>query len=143
MLIDDPFSRVALLPAIAAAAGALAFRLRQPTMVAFLLVGILVGPSVLGWVSAEGEVHLLAEIGIAVLLFVVGLKLDINLVRQLGPVALIAGIGQMALTAGLGFGLALLLGLGTTASIFLGIALAFSSTIVIVKLLSDQREIDA
>ena len=143
MIIEDPFARIALLLTIAAAAGVLAFRARQPTMVAFLLVGILVGPSVLGWVAPTGEVHLLAEIGIAVLLFVVGLKLDINLVRQLGPVALIAGIGQMALTAGLGFGLALLLGLGTTASIFLGIALAFSSTIVIVKLLSDQREIDA
>ena len=65
----------------------------------------------LGWISSEGEVHLLAEIGIAVLLFVVGLKLDVNLVRQLGPVALAAGIGQMALTAGLGFGLAMLLGL--------------------------------
>lgn len=143
MLIEDPFARIALLLAIAAVAGVLAFRARQPTMVAFLLVGILVGPSVLGWVSPTGEVHLLAEIGIAVLLFVVGLKLDIHLVRQLGPVALIAGVAQMALTAGLGFGLAVLLGLGTSAAVFLAIALTFSSTIVIVKLLSDQREIDA
>jgi Kef-type K+ transport system membrane component KefB len=143
VFIEDPFARIALLLAIAAAAGALAFRARQPTMVAFLLVGIVFGPSVLGWVVPTGEVHLLAEIGIAVLLFVVGLKLDVHLVRQLGPVALIAGMAQMALTAGLGFGLALLLGLGTTASVFVAIALTFSSTIVIVKLLSDQREIDA
>lgn len=143
MLLEDPFARIALLLTVAAAAATLAFRLRQPTMVAFLLVGILVGPSVLGWVKPEGEVHLLAEIGIAVLLFVVGLKLDIHLVRQLGTVALIAGLGQMAATAALGFGLAWLLGLDTSAALFLAIAVTFSSTIVIVKLLSDQHEIDA
>lgn len=143
MYLQDPFARIALLLAVAAAAGALAQRARQPTMVAFLLVGIVVGPSVLGWVAPTGELHLLAQIGIAVLLFVVGLKLDIRLVRQLGPVALVAGIGQMALTTALGFGIAAVLGLGARASIFLALALAFSSTIVIVKLLSDQREIDA
>ncbi|HET9025380.1 MAG TPA: cation:proton antiporter [Burkholderiaceae bacterium] len=143
MILEDPFARIALLLALATVAATLALRLRQPTIVAFLLVGILVGPSVLGWVAPTGEVHLFAEIGIAVLLFVVGLKLDINLVRQLGTVALVAGAGQMALTVACGLGLALLLGFDFIASVYLAIALAFSSTIVIVKLLSDQREIDA
>ena len=143
MILEDPFARIALLLALATVAATLALRLRQPTIVAFLLVGVLVGPSVLGWVAPTGEVHLFAEIGIAVLLFVVGLKLDINLVRQLGTVALVAGAGQVALTVAFGLGLALLLGIDFTASVYLAIALAFSSTIVIVKLLSDQREIDA
>lgn len=143
VILEDPFARIALLLVVATAAATVALRLRQPTMVAFLLVGIVVGPSVLGWASPSGELHLFAEIGIAVLLFVVGLKLDVNLVRQLGPVALVAGAAQMAVTAGLGIALAWVLGLGLAASVYLGIALAFSSTIVIVKLLSDQREIDA
>ncbi len=143
LMFQDPFTRIALLLALAAAAGAIAFRARQPTMVAFLLVGIVVGPSMLGWVSPTGELHLLAEIGIAVLLFVVGLKLDIHLVRQLGAVAVIAGLAQMVITVALGFGIAMLLGLGPVSSAFVALALALSSTIVIVKLLSDQHEIDA
>jgi len=143
VILEDPFARIALLLALATAAAALALRVRQPTMIAFLLVGIVVGPSVLAWMQPAGEVHLFAEIGIAVLLFVVGLKLDVHLVRQLGSVALIAGAAQMALTVAVGFALAMLLGLGFAPSIYLAIALTFSSTIVIVKLLSDQREIDS
>jgi len=117
VILEDPYARIALLLALATAAAALALRLRQPTMIAFLLVGIVVGPSVLAWMQPTGEVHLFAEIGIAVLLFVVGLKLDVHLVRQLGSVALVAGAAQMALTVAAGFGLALLLGMGFGPSI--------------------------
>jgi Kef-type K+ transport system membrane component KefB len=128
--------------AVAAIVGFLATRARQPLIVAFIAVGILVGPSVLNWVSDTEPLELFAEIGIAVLLFLVGLKLDIHLVRSTGRVALITGLGQVAFTSAIGFGLALLLGLSATVSLYVAVALTFSSTIIIVKLLSDKREID-
>jgi len=82
-------------------------------------------------------------LGVSVLLFVVGLKLDPALIRTVGMVSVVAGIGQIVLTAILGYGLALAFGLESFAAFYVAAALTFSSTIIIVKLLSDKREIDA
>lgn len=81
--------------------------------------------------------------GIALLLFLVGLRLDLQVIRTMGPVALATGLGQVAFTSIIGFGLCLALGLSVVASIYVAVALTFSSTIIIVKLLSDKREIDS
>ncbi|MEP1895463.1 MAG: cation:proton antiporter family protein [Alloalcanivorax venustensis] len=123
--------------------GVLAVRLKQPLIVAFILVGILVGPSALDMISAEQQIALLAEVGVTVLLFVVGLKLDMHLVRHLGLVALATGLGQLTFTIVLGFGLGLVLGFDWIKATYIAVALTFSSTIIIVKLLSDKREIDS
>jgi Kef-type K+ transport system membrane component KefB len=138
----DTFTLTAAILAVAAAIGFLANRARQPLIVAFIAVGIIVGPSVLDWVSDTEPIELFAEIGIAVLLFLVGLKLDLHLVRTTGKVALITGLGQVAFTSIIGFGLALLLGMSATVAMYVAVALTFSSTIIIVKLLSDKRELD-
>jgi Kef-type K+ transport system membrane component KefB len=142
-VFESPFSEVAALLLAAALVGALALRLRQPLILAFIVVGVLGGPAVLGWVTAADQIDLLAKIGIALLLFVVGLKLDLHLVRTLGPLVLAAGLGQMAVSALLGYGLSRGLGFGPLAALYTAAALAFSSTIIVVKLLSDKREIDA
>lgn len=123
--------------------GALAVRLKQPLIVAFILVGILVGPALLDMISAEQQIALLAEIGVTVLLFVVGLKLDMHLVRHLGLVALATGLGQLAFTIVLGFLIGLALGFDVVKAVYVAVALTFSSTIIVVKLLSDKREIDS
>ena len=83
---------------ISALVGAIAVRLRQPLIVAFIFVGILVGPAALGLVRSHDEIALLAQIGVTVLLFVVGLKLDLHLIRHIGPVALATGLGQLGFT---------------------------------------------
>jgi len=85
-VFSDVFTEIAVLLLMAAAIGAIGVRLRQPLIVAFIAVGILVGPSLLGWVSADDQVDLLAKLGIALLLFVVGLKLDLHIIRTMGPV---------------------------------------------------------
>ncbi len=123
--------------------GAIAVRLRQPLIVAFIVVGILVGPAVLGWVQSHDQIDLLAQIGVTVLLFVVGLKLDLHLVRHIGPVALATGLGQLGFTILFGFFICLGLGMDALKSLYVAVALTFSSTIIIVKLLSDKREIDS
>lgn len=137
------FYEIAALLVLAAGVGFIGLMLRQPLVVSFIAVGILAGPSVLDIAHSDQQIDLLAELGIALLLFLVGLKLDFNLVRTLGPVALITGLGQVVFTSGFGFLIALALGLDPLTAIYVAIALTFSSTIIIVKLLSDKREIDA
>jgi predicted Kef-type K+ transport protein len=77
------------------------------------------------------------------LLFLVGVKLDLKLIRTLGPVALTTGLGQVIFTSVLGFVICLGLGLDLVTSLYVAVALTFSSTIIIVKLLSDKKEIDS
>ncbi|HSH22290.1 MAG TPA: cation:proton antiporter family protein, partial [Candidatus Caenarcaniphilales bacterium] len=139
---ESVFQQIAVLLIVAAALGAVLRRLHQPLIIGFIAVGVIAGPSVLGIVQGGEEIELLAHLGIALLLFIVGLKLDVRLITTLGPVALLAGLGQMALTVGTGFVLATVLGYDTTAALYLAVALTFSSTIVVVKLLSDRRQID-
>jgi Kef-type K+ transport system membrane component KefB len=83
--VSENYQQFAALLAIAAVIGAIAVRLRQPLIIAFLVTGNLVGPAAPGWVASHDQIDLLAQVG--VLLFVVGLKLDLHLVKNLGPVA--------------------------------------------------------
>ena len=142
-IFGDVFTEIAVLLLMAAVIGAIGVRLRQPLIVAFIVVGILVGPSVLGWVSANDQVDLLAKLGIALLLFVVGLKLDLHIIRTMGPVALATGLGQVIFTSVVGYFIAIALGMTPITALYVAVALTFSSTIIIVKLLSDKREVDA
>ena len=137
------FYEVATLLVLAAGVGFVGLLLRQPLIVSFIAVGVLAGPSVLNVAQSDEYIDLLAELGIAILLFLVGLKLDLKLVRTLGPVALVTGLGQVAFTSAFGFLIALALGFDWVKSAYVGVALTFSSTIIIVKLLSDKREIDS
>ncbi len=141
-MVDDTFLQIGAVLGLALVGGLLAKLLRQPVIVAYIVVGVLGGPAVLGLVSAEDEIKLLAKLGIAILLFLVGLKLDIHLIRAIGPVALITGAGQVLLTAGLGYLLALGLGWDSSSAVYIAVALTFSSTIIVVKLLGDRRELD-
>ncbi len=138
----DVFTEMAVLLLVAAVIGAIGVRLRQPLIVAFIAVGILVGPSVFGWVSANDQVDLLAKLGIALLLFVVGLKLDLHIIRTMGPVALASGLGQVFFTSVVGYFIAIALGMTPVTALYVAVVLTFSSTIIIVKLLSDKREVD-
>lgn len=142
--VEGIFNQFAVLLLLAAVIGFIGARLKQPLIVSFIAVGIIAGPSLLGWVDGEEPtMELLAEIGIALLLFIVGLKLDLHLIRTIGPVALVTGLGQVLFTSAVGFLLAIGLGLDAITAIYVAVALTFSSTIIVVKLLSDKKEIDA
>jgi Kef-type K+ transport system membrane component KefB len=129
--------------AISAAVMVMAGRmLRMPAIAVYMLCGILIGP-VLGWVGVEQGLDLVSEMGIALLLFLVGLELSMRKVRDVGKVALIAGFMQVFLTAGLGFLLAKAMGFGLAQGLFLAVAMTFSSTVVVVKLLEVKGEIES
>ena len=140
---NQPFAELAFLLLIASVIGVIAIRLRQPPIIAYIVAGILVGPALLGLVHAHGQIDLLSQIGITVLLFLVGLKLDLQHVRHIGPVALQAGGFQLLITISLGFGLLFIWNQDWITSIYLAIALSFSSTIIVVKFLTDSHEIDS
>lgn len=139
--MSGPFYEIVVILGIAAVLGAVGLVLRQPLIVAFLATGILVGPSGLSLVQSDDQIDVLARIGISLLLFVVGLRLDLHLIRTTGPVALATGIGQVVFTSLIGFLLCLLLGFPVIPSLYIAVALTFSSTIIIVKLLSDKKEL--
>ena len=128
---------------LAALLGAAGQKLRQPLIIMFLLTGILAGPASLGIIESHEQIELLAQMGIALLLFIVGLKLDLNLIRTTGPVALATGLGQIIFTSAIGFVIALGFGMSKLSAAYVAVALTFSSTIIIVKLLSDKKEIDS
>lgn len=142
-MFESAFVELSMLLAIAAVIGFVGVQLKQPLIVSFIAVGILVGPSVLGLVTIDNEIDLLAHLGIALLLFVVGLKLDLQIIRTLGIVALLTGLGQVIFTSVIGFLIALSLGISPIGALYVAVALTFSSTIIIVKLLSDKRELDS
>jgi Kef-type K+ transport system membrane component KefB len=137
------FTEFSLLLILSAFAGMLGIWLKQPVIIAYIVVGILVGPAGMGLVSAHDQIDLLAQVGVAVLLFVVGLKLDLQHIRHVGPVALATGLGQLTFTIIFGFILTMAMGKSAMDALYVAVALTFSSTIIIVKLLTDKREIDA
>jgi Kef-type K+ transport system membrane component KefB len=141
--MHNAFTEFATLLLICALIGAVFVRLRQPVLIAYIFVGVVVGPAVLGLVTAHDQIDLLAQVGVAVLLFAVGLKLDLNHIRHIGPVALATGLGQLSFTIVIGFGIVMALGRDWMEALYVAVALTFSSTIIIVKLLSDKRELDS
>jgi len=141
-MTDVVFHEIAFLLLGAAAVGLLGAALRQPVIVSFIAVGIAAAAFFDSSAETREQIRFLAELGVALLLFLVGLKLDWRLVRTLGPVALATGLGQVVFTAGIGFFIGLALGLDWLTSLYVAVALTFSSTIIVVKLLSDKRELE-
>ena len=119
MSLHSAFAEVAAILLAAAAVGLAGTWFRQPLLVSLILVGLLVGPAGTGIVTQHEQVELFASMGIALLLFVVGLKLDVQMIRTMGAVALAAGFGQVIITAAIGFGIALALGFTQTASLYI------------------------
>ncbi len=140
---EHPFYEFAIILFFAAVLGGIGQLLRQPLIVMFIVLGIVVGPAVLDIVKSKDNIHLLAEIGIAILLFIVGLKLDFRIIKSVGKIALLTGLGQVLFTSLVGYFIGLGLGFSTLHSFYIAVALTFSSTIIIVKLLSDKKEIDS
>lgn len=116
--------------------------LRQPLILAYVVAGILIGPSVLGLITNKDIIRTLAELGIAFLLFIVGLELDFRKLKDVGHVSAGCGLGQIIITFIFGFLLAGALGFGKLESFYIAFALTISSTMIVIKLLSDKNELD-
>lgn len=141
-MFNELFIQVAFVILVAGALSLLADRLRQPLIVAYILTGIIVGPSLLGVAQTQDVFSAMAEIGIAFLLFIVGLNLNWRNVHDVGRAAVLGGVAQVVVTSLAGLGVGRLLGFDLSTSAFLAVAFSFSSTIIIVKLLSDKEDLE-
>lgn len=115
---------------------------RQPLVVGYIVSGIILGPYVMNVLQDTEFIELFAKIGISILLFIVGLHLSPVVIKETGRTSLIIGIGQAVLTYVLGFYIMRGLGFETTPSIYGAIALTFSSTIIVLKILSDKGDLN-
>ena len=116
--------------------------LKQPPIIGYTLSALIISPIALGLITEVDFFEPLAKVGIALLLFMVGLELNPRVIKNIGKVSLITGLGQIIFTFTTGFFIASLLGFTTLTSIYIAFALTFSSTIFVMKILSDRDEKD-
>jgi Kef-type K+ transport system membrane component KefB len=116
--------------------------LRQPLLLAYIGAGLLIGPPVLGLVHSEETISELSELGLAFLMFIVGLEIDLKKLVSSGRIGALVGTIQVVACAAITILFAVLLGYGGLPALYLGVATAFSSTMIVVKLLSDKSELD-
>ncbi len=141
--MDNIFIELAL---VLTAAGVIAYILhffKQPSIIAYMITGLLIGPIGLYQLHHGEILRGLSDIGITLLLFMVGLDLDISQLKRIGKSAVFAGIGQVIFTCLIGFALVWLLGVNSVSAWYMAIALTFSSTIIVVKLLTEKKDLQS
>lgn len=139
--MDSIFLNISLVLGVAIATSFLAQILRQPLIIAYIITGIVSGPVFFGLISKEQEYfHVFAELGVILLLFLIGLSLNFHFLRKIGKVSAVTGVGQVVFTAIFGYIILLLLGFDREFALYISIAITFSSTIVIMKLLGEKNE---
>jgi Kef-type K+ transport system membrane component KefB len=141
-MLEEIFIEIGIVLVIAAALAMFIQKLRQPLMIAYIITGVLVGPGLFA-ISKSSEIfELMSQIGVAFLLFTVGLGLNWRNIKDVGGIALATGVGQVLVCSIIGFTIATSLGFDPITSIYLAVAFSFSSTIIIVKLLMDKEDLD-
>lgn len=137
------FGEIALVVVIAVVAGFIAHLLRQPVIIGFISAGFLIGLFKHSELAGVGFIENLASIGVALLLFLIGLEMDFRELKRVTLPAFLVGLGQIVFTFGIGFFIAGYLGFAMVPALYIAIALTFSSTIVIVKLLSEKKDLNS
>jgi len=122
------------------------WRFRQPLILAYLVTGVVIGPHGLNFVTDQASIATVAEIGLILLLFIIGLEIDIKKLASAGPAVLLTGALQVPICIGLGLGFFYLIGVrntgGSYSLLYLAACMSLSSTLVVVKLLNDKFELD-
>jgi Kef-type K+ transport system membrane component KefB len=136
------FAEIGILIGVATLVSLIMRFLRQPLIIGHIITGFLVGRFALGLFQNMETLQLFSELGISFLLFSVGLTLNPKALKDYGLVSAVSGFGQVILTGLVGFGICTLLGMNVITSLYVGVALAFSSTVIVLKLLSDKGDLD-
>ncbi len=141
-LSTNLFFSIGIILILATFLGYLAKLIKQPLIPAYIIAGVILGPLGFKLVHNAEAIKSLSEIGIAFLLFIVGLEIDLKKLRAVSAISAFGGTLQVIITFVFGFLVAILLGFDQVTSIYTGLIVAFSSTMVVAKLLSDKEEID-
>jgi CPA2 family monovalent cation:H+ antiporter-2 len=134
---------VLMLLAVALGLGVVCERLRQSALVGYVLAGVLLGPNALDMIGSRDQIDALAELGVALLLFTIGLEFSWQRMLRMGRVAFGGGSLQVLATGALAAGVALLLGLDGRAAVAVGAIIALSSTACVLRVLMDRSELDS
>lgn len=137
---QEIFFQLSIVMVIAAGAALVARFFRQPLVIAYIAAGFLIGPSVLDVIHNREAFESFSQIGIALLLFIIGLGLNLGNILTTGKPAALAFLSSVVGIGGLGYILSQALGFSSTESLIMATALLFSSTIIVVKALSDKKE---
>lgn len=137
------FLEITLVLALATALGIVARALRQPTLIGYIATGVIVGPLGLLHLNNPEVIDALAQFGIAFLLFLVGMEMNFTELKHVGRPAILIGVGQVVFTAVTGFALTLLMGFARLPALYIAVTLTFSSTIIVVKLLSEKKALES
>jgi len=141
--MDNIFLQISTLLAVTVAIAFILRLLRQPLIVAYIFAGIVGGPFILNLMHGDSEMYsTFAQLGVVLLLFIIGINLNFQHLKSIGKVSLITGLGQVLFTASIGIVLLLLLKTELVAALYLAVAITFSSTIIIMKLLTDKKDED-
>ncbi|MBN1544340.1 cation:proton antiporter [Candidatus Woesearchaeota archaeon] len=135
----DIFFEIGMLVIFAGLGTYIAKLTKQPLIPAYIISGVVIG-NVLGIITNHELIANLSEIGIAFLLFMVGLELELKKLKDLGLVSSVAGSVQMAFVFAMGYVVTKLLGFTNVEAVYLGLVIAFSSTMIVIKILSDNLE---
>jgi Kef-type K+ transport system membrane component KefB/Trk K+ transport system NAD-binding subunit len=138
--MDNVFSGLSLIIAIGAAVALIMRLIGQPLIIGHILTGIIVGPAVLHVAKSPDTLALFSDLGIALLLFIIGLGLNPQIVKEVSKTASYVAVIQVGVITALGWAAGSAMGLSNTQAAFLGASLAISSTIIILKMLSDKHE---
>lgn len=138
--VHHMFQELTLIIAIAVGVSLVMRVLKQPLMIGYILTGVLVGPAVFDIVHSVETIEIFAEFGIALLLFIMGLGLNLHVVKDIGKVAFIASLAQVLFVGGTAYAAATMAGYTPVVAMYIAIALSLSSTIIVLKLLSDKKE---
>ncbi|KKW05225.1 MAG: Transporter, CPA2 family [Candidatus Saccharibacteria bacterium GW2011_GWC2_48_9] len=139
--MGDVFTQLSVVLVVATLMALLMRRLKQPLIVGHILTGILVGPSLLHLIEDKHSFQTFSEIGIALLLFIIGLELSVSVIKKLGSPVFLTAAAILMTVGTIGFLVGTAFQFSTQEAILLGLAMFFSSTIIIAKVLSDKKEI--
>ena len=139
--MDNIFFQISTLLAMTVTIAFFIRMLRQPLIIAYIAAGIIAGPMFFNLLHGDKQVYeAFAQFGVVLLLFIIGLNLNFRHLKSIGRISFITGIGQVMFTSLFGISLLLLLDFSFVSSAYLAISITFSSTIIIMKLLSDKKE---
>lgn len=135
------FVQLSLVLALAAGISVIMRLFRQPLIMGYIITGVVAGPSLFNLIHNHAAFESFSQIGIALLLFIVGLGLNVATITSLGKPVMVVGTVNAALVGGVSYGISLLLGFNPTEALIISIGMLFSSTIVVIKALSDKKSI--
>lgn len=139
--MHNVFAELSIIMAVAVGVSLVMRIIRQPLIIGHILTGLLVGPAFLDLIKSPETIEVFSKFGIALLLFIVGLGLNPRIIKEVGKIAGAIAFFKITIITGLGFLISRSLGFDPTSALLIGIGLSLSSTIIILKLLGDKKEL--